>query len=102
MVFGGIGLAFLGQLVAIGVGVIAVVIGVRGSDSDGYTLGFVIEVVLQVVLFVASLVVGIVWIVRKDRGLGVGILIGWAVGTLILPVVGIGVCLAVLNNQSTV
>jgi ABC-type uncharacterized transport system permease subunit len=92
-VFGGIGLAFLGQVVAIGLGALAIYLG----DTAGVYVG----VLLQVLLFVACLVLGIVWIARRDRGLGLGLLIGWGVTVLVFPVVGIGVCIALLNNQGS-
>jgi magnesium-transporting ATPase (P-type) len=97
-VFAGIGLVFGAQIVAILLGVLAVVIGNQSDDSDNALLGYYLEVALQVVLFIACLVLGIVWIARRDRGLGIGLLIGWGVTVLVFPVVGIGVCIALLNQ----
>ena len=97
-VFAGIGLAVLGQVVAVGLGILAVYLGARSSDSDDALVGFSVGIVLQVVLFIVCLVVGIVWIARKDRGIGLGILIGWGVTVLVFPVVGIGICVALLNS----
>ncbi|WP_432836007.1 hypothetical protein [Dactylosporangium sp. CA-092794] len=97
-VFAGIGLVFLGQVVVILLGVVAVVIGSQNANSENAVLGIYLELLLQVALFVACLVVGIVWISRKDRGIGLGILIGWGVSVLVFPVAGIGVCLALVNQ----
>ncbi|MFI5907147.1 hypothetical protein [Dactylosporangium sp. NPDC051541] len=93
-VFAGIGIAFGAQVVAVLIGVaIAAAVGVAGLW---------VEIVLQVVLFIACLALGIIWIAHKDRGIGLGLLIGWGVSVLIFPVIGIGVCIALLNNQGTV
>ncbi|MFG2036749.1 hypothetical protein [Dactylosporangium sp. NPDC048998] len=97
-VFGGIGLAFLGQVLAILVGLAAVIIGSNSANSENALIGFYLEILLQILLFVACLVFGIVWIARKDRGIGLGILIGWGVSVLVFPVAGIGVCLAIVNQ----
>jgi hypothetical protein len=42
--------------------------------------------------------VGIVLLARGDRGIGLGLLIGWAVGVIVLPVVGFSVCVAVFSG----
>ncbi|HTJ35871.1 MAG TPA: hypothetical protein VL738_21835 [Dactylosporangium sp.] len=97
-VFAGIGLAFLGQVVVILIGVAAIVIGNQSGDSENALIGFYVEIVLQVLLFLACLIIGIVWIARRDRGLGLGLLIGWGVTVLVFPVVGIGVCLTLVNQ----
>jgi hypothetical protein len=78
--------------------VVAVVLGSRSENSENALLGFYLEIVLQILLFLACLVVGIVWIARKDRGIGLGILIGWGASVIIFPVAGIGVCLALINQ----
>jgi hypothetical protein len=91
----GIGLAMLGHLITIGIGVLAV-IGAANASIGWLYLGLG----AQVALFVACLTVGIVWIVKRDRGLGIGLLVGWAVGVIVLPVIGFGVCVALLNSQS--
>ncbi|GAA4248035.1 hypothetical protein [Dactylosporangium darangshiense] len=97
-VFAGIGLAFLGQVVVIFIGVAAIVIGNQSGDSENALIGFYVEILLQVLLFLACLIVGIVWIARRDRGLGLGLLIGWGVTVLVFPVAGIGVCLTLVNQ----
>jgi hypothetical protein len=98
-VFLGIGLVFAAQVVAVLLGVGAVVLGNNSSNSENGLIGVWLEVILQVAIFVVCLTVGIVWIVRRDRGLGLGLLIGWGASVLICPVVGIGVCLAIVSNQ---
>ncbi|MEV8513045.1 hypothetical protein [Dactylosporangium sp. NPDC051484] len=100
-VFGGIGLAFLGQAVAILLGVAAIIIGGRSAKPENAIIGVYVEILLQGLLLVACLVVGIVWIARKDRGIGLGILIGWSVSVAVLPIAGIGVCLAIVNQGSS-
>ncbi|WP_433084194.1 hypothetical protein ACQP1P_06865 [Dactylosporangium sp. CA-052675] len=97
-VFAGIGIVFGAQLVAVLLGVGAVALGNRSSDPNNGLIGLWLEVALQVALFAACLTFGIIWIVRKDRGIGLGLLIGWGASVLLCPVVGIGVCLAVLNQ----
>jgi hypothetical protein len=91
----GIGLAIGGHLVTIAVAVL----GILATNAAAW---LVVALVLQVVLFAACLTIGIVWIVKRDRGLGLGLLIGWAVGVIVLPVVGFGACIVLLNQGSTV
>ena len=99
-VLAGIGLAVLGQVATIGLGLVAILAFSQTGDNENALLGLWAEIVLQVVLFVACLVLGTVWIARKDRGLGLGLLIGWAVSVLVFPVAGIGVCIAIVNSQT--
>jgi hypothetical protein len=96
----GIGIAAAAQVLAILIGVGATIAGGASDNSENALLGVYLEMLLQLVLFIACLVVGIVWIVRRDRGFGIGILIGWAVSIIVFPVAGIGVCIAVLNANS--
>ncbi|WP_433057359.1 hypothetical protein [Dactylosporangium sp. CS-033363] len=98
-VFLGIGLVMAVQLVAVLIGVGAVVLGNNSSNSENGLIGVWLELLLQFAIFVACLATGIVWIVHKDRGLGLGLLIGWGASVLICPAVGIGVCLAIVSNQ---
>jgi hypothetical protein len=91
----GIGVAIAGHLVTIGV----VVLGILLTSAAAW---LVVALALQVALFAACLTIGIVWIVKRDRGFGLGLLIGWAVGVIVLPVIGFGVCVALLNQGSTV
>jgi hypothetical protein len=90
-VFAGIGIVFGAQVVSVGLGIaLAATVGVAGLW---------VEIVLQAVLAIACIVLGIVWIAQKDRGLGLGLLIGWGASVLIFPVIGIGVCVALINNS---
>ncbi|GAA0721504.1 hypothetical protein Drose_07730 [Dactylosporangium roseum] len=98
-VFAGIGLAALGQVAAIGLGVLATFLFAMSENSENALFGVYLEILLQVLLFLACLILGIVWIARKDRGIGLGLIIGWAVSVLVFPVAGIGVCIAIVNSQ---
>ncbi len=53
------------------------------ADTGAAIAGAFLFFVAQVILFVTLLVVGIVRTVKQDGGLGVGLLIGWAVGLVI-------------------
>jgi hypothetical protein len=74
--------------------------GVAAGDGDVILAGVYIGLGGQLLVFLACLVVGIILTVRQDGGIGIGLLIGWAVGVLIVPVVGFGLCIAALNNSS--
>jgi len=54
--------------------------------------GLIALLVGQLAVFVGCLTVGIVLTVRQDGGVGVGLLIGWAIGLLVAPVAGFGIC----------
>ena len=88
----------LGVVGAIAGHVLTIVLGVAmaaaGSDLFVYAL-----LGSQLVLFVACLAVGIVQIAQGDRGLGIGLLVGWAVGVIVLPVIGFGICVVLLSEQ---
>lgn len=62
-------------------------------DTGAAVAGVFLFVVAQVLLLVAVLIVGIVRAVKRDGGLGVGLLVGWAVG-FVLALVG---CVALLS-----
>ncbi|MEV0566941.1 hypothetical protein [Dactylosporangium sp. NPDC050588] len=96
----GLGIAAAAQVLVIIIGVVVTIAFGASDNSENALLGVYLEMLLQVVLFVACLVVGIVWIVRRDRGLGIGILIGWAVSVIVFPIAGIGVCLAIVNANT--
>ena len=93
----GIGVAILGHLVTIGIAVLGILASAQASLA-----WLTVALAAQVALFAACLTVGIVWIVKRDRGFGLGLLIGWAVGVIVLPVVGFGVCVALVNQGSGV
>jgi hypothetical protein len=52
----------------------------------------VVTIAAPLVLFVAALVVGVIQVVRGDRGIGVGLLIGGA----LIPIILAGVCVALI------
>jgi hypothetical protein len=85
-VWAGIGLAFLGHILAICVG-----IGISSTGGFGSYYGFAFPLV-EFLVFAACLVVGILQLARGDRGIGVGLLVGWAAGAVILG----GVCVALI------
>ncbi|HYN96355.1 MAG TPA: hypothetical protein VES42_21135 [Pilimelia sp.] len=95
-IFGGIGI----MLAAHAVVTTLVVLGVAGVAGDQASIGLsAVGLVLEVVLLVAAIVVGLRLMNRGDRGLGLGLIIGWPVGLLVLPVIGFGVCVAVLASS---
>ena len=77
----GIGLALLGHILAVAIGI--------ALSATGF--GFLL-LLPELLLFVAALVFGIVQLVQGDRGIGVGLLVGWGAGTVILG----GTCVALL------
>jgi hypothetical protein len=93
----GAGLALLGHLLTL---LPLIVVLASGSPSD-QALGsaLVVALIAQGVLFLVCLVVGIVQLSKSNgnRGLGLGLLIGWALGLLVTPVVGFGLCVQALN-----
>lgn len=93
----GITLALVGHLLTV---VIGTVYGAAFGDGDADAVfgGLTAGLIAQAVLFIACLVAGIVLNNRGDRSLGNGILIGWAIGLLIAPVVGFGVCVWALQQ----
>ena len=52
----------------------------------------------QAVVFLGCLVTGIILTVKHDGGIGVGLLIGWAIGVIVAPIVGFGVCAWAYSN----
>lgn len=87
----GIGIALGAHLLTIGLGV---GVGAIAAGSDPVTPAVITLFATQVLVFLGCLVAGILLIVRSDRGLGIGLLIGWAVGVIVLPVIGVGICIA--------
>jgi hypothetical protein len=93
----GITIALVGHLATVAAGTVyGVLLG--GDDAGAVFGGLVAGLIGQVVLFVACLVAGIVLNQRGDRSLGNGLIIGWAVGLLVAPVVGFGVCVLALRR----
>ena len=81
-VWAGIGIALLGHVVVI---VVPLAIGSAGIGGALWTW---LALFGELALFVACLTVGIVLITRRERGIGLGLLIGWPVGVVIT----FGVC----------
>ncbi|MBB5867243.1 hypothetical protein F4553_000622 [Allocatelliglobosispora scoriae] len=104
-VFIGIGIAIGAHLLTVLASWGLAVLVVQPSGASDYTndsdrAGFFLMAALigQVIVFIAALTVGIILTVRKDGGIGLGILIGWAVGLIITPVVGFGVCVSLISG----
>ena len=91
-VWAGIAIANLGHILTV-----LITIGLVALDPET-AWGLVVGLVLQVLLFIACLTVGIVLITRKERGVGLGLIIGWAVGVIVLPVVGFGICIYLFSQ----
>jgi hypothetical protein len=89
-VFAGLGIAIAAHLLTL----VAPLVGLVSRSDDVIYGGLWIGLGGQVLVFLACLVVGIILTVRQDGGIGVGLLIGWAVGVLIVPVLGFGLCVA--------
>ena len=94
-VWTGIGIALSGHLLTILIGwVIALLISGEPALNFLFIAGGG-----QVVLAIAALVAGIILTVKgRDGGIGVGLIIGWAVGLIISPVIGFGVCVSLVNS----
>lgn len=77
----------------------AVVLGDANPSSNAIGTAAVLGLVAQAVVFLLCLVGGIVLLSQRggNRGLGLGLLVGWAVGVLVVPVVGFGLCVQAIN-----
>jgi hypothetical protein len=69
-------------------------------DSESYT-GLAAAFGFSVLFLIASLVLLIVGVslgvTRKDSGIGAGLLLGWGLGLVIVPMLTFGACLGLLN-----
>ncbi|GAA3338588.1 hypothetical protein GCM10020358_19220 [Amorphoplanes nipponensis] len=92
-VWSGVGLAVLGHLLV--AGLLAVVLWATGDGLGQLFIGG--SLLGQLVLFATVTTAGTVLIVKGDRGLGLGLFIGWAAGLIVLPVVGFGICVAAIS-----
>lgn len=90
----GVGLALLGHAVTIVVPLVVSQV-VSGEAAANF---LVLALAGQVILAIVALAVGITLAVKRDGGVGVGLLIGWAVGLIVAPVVGFGVCVALIGS----
>jgi hypothetical protein len=93
----GIGIALAAHLATL----LVLVLGLLVDNDDVAGAGVLTLLVGQFIAFVVCLTVGIVRTVRQDGGVGVGLLIGWAVGLLIVPVAGFGLCVWALSGAGT-
>ena len=92
-VWAGIGFAVLGHLLLAGL-LAAALWGTRSAFDQEIIGGGLLG---QLVLFVAVVTAGTVLIVKGDRGIGIGLFIGWAAGLIVLPLVGFGLCVAMIS-----
>jgi hypothetical protein len=87
----GIAAALLGHLAAI---------ALLFVDPNGDN-GIVYALVGEVVVFLACVAGGITALAMRsgNPGLGVGLLVGWAVGVVVLPAIGFGLCVQAMNQM---
>lgn len=90
----GIGIALAAHLLSISV----IVLGALLQDDDVLGVGLGVMLIGQAVVFLTCLTVGIVLTAKQDGGVGVGLLIGWAVGLLVAPVAGFGICVLAMEG----
>jgi Ca2+/Na+ antiporter len=93
-----IGAHVLSIALGIGIGALGIGFGALFTASDHLGAALAAITIGQLLVFVGCLAVGIVLLARGDRGIGLGLLIGWAVGVIVLPVVGFSVCVAVFSG----
>ncbi|HWG99055.1 MAG TPA: hypothetical protein VNV66_06960 [Pilimelia sp.] len=92
----GIGIALGAHLLTISV----LLLGLLLQDPDlAGEVGLPVMLIGQAVVFLACLTVGIILTARQDGGVGIGLLIGWAVGVVAAPVVGFGVCVWAISRS---
>lgn len=96
-VWAGIGSAMLAHLVAAACPAGALIVA---SSETGKALIFG-GLVAEIALFLAAVIGGIVLIVRGDRAFGIGLIIGWAVGFIVLPLIGMGVCVSQMMKMES-
>lgn len=90
----GIGTALLGHVLS----VVAIILAAAADTSSSVNIGMYVLLGGQALLFVGCLTVGIVLITRDDPSFGTGLLIGWAIGIVAAPVIGIGVCFVAFSQ----
>jgi len=86
----------------VAIGIVAAIVGHVLTIVLTYPKLSAVNVAAQGVLFLVCSVGGIVLLSRRGRyrGLGLGLLIGWAFGVITLPVIGFGLCMQALSNGS--
>lgn len=98
LVWRGVGLGLAGHALTMLLPLlVALAIGVspgsgRSSTSDALSVFVLGGIVAQLFLFATALVSGVRRIIRRDGGVGAGILIGWAAGIPASLVAGIVIC----------
>lgn len=93
---GGVAIALAAHLLTM----VVATAGVAAGNDDVLWAGFWIGLGGQFLVFLGCLIAGIILTARQDGGIGLGLLIGWAVGVLIVPVLGFGLCIAALESAS--
>lgn len=85
----GVTLALLGHLLTVGLGFTAAQFD---SRPDWLTLW----VLAQGVLLIGCVIAGVLLLTRGDRGIGLGVLVGWAGGAVLIPVIAVAVEIVLL------
>jgi hypothetical protein len=91
----GIAAALGGHLLTIAVMIIAAATNNSEMAVGSAMIGMLIG---QVIVFLACLSIGIVLIAKSEPGFGIGLLIGWAIGLLVAPFAGFGLCLYLFSG----
>lgn len=79
--------------------VVASVPHLAGSPQ---TLSLTLLLIGQALLLVGFVVATIVLFVSDRQGWGLGVIIGWAIGLIVIPDIGIGACINALNSGTGV
>lgn len=82
----GIGIALAGHLPATGLWLFSYYTFVYYASPDSLFMVGCLVILLQLALFASCAVPGSVLVLRGDRGLGLGLLIGWITGIIALVV----------------
>lgn len=103
-VWTGIGIAIGGHLLTILAGWLAAAIySSPGGGGESAVLNFVfIAAVGQAILALAALITGVILIVSgRHRGLGAGLITGWAAGLLLSAATGYGVAVLLYHTSGS-
>lgn len=91
---GGFGVALLAHAFTL----LLLSLGLFGGD-DALGTWLIVALVGQGAVFVGCVTAGVIAINRGDLGFGVGLLVGWAVGVMVVPFAGFGLCLVALDSS---
>jgi hypothetical protein len=80
----GIGIALAGHLPASGLWLLSFYAFVYDASPDSLFMVGCLVILLQMALFAGCAVTGSVMVIRGDRGIGVGMLVGWVTGIIAL------------------